>query len=143
MRGLGPRCRKNQDQDTGTTRGAWKDWGRNSGAGTQREHRVRAKGYEHGILGQVTGMWEDQDRDIGDRENNRIPGQKGTRIRTRIWVTGIRTGTKGTGYWDLDRHKKGLGTGQRCGGTGTVTWGRTKTETKNIPVLGPEQGHGG
>lgn len=24
-----------------------------------------------------------------------------------------------------------------------MTWGRTKTETKNIPVLGPEQGNGG
>lgn len=48
-------------------------------------------------------------------------------------MTGIRAGTKGTGYWDQDRDKKGLGTGQRCGGTGTVTWGRTKTETKNIP----------
>lgn len=91
MRGLGPRCGKNQDQDTGTTRGAWKDWGRNSGAGTQREHRVRAKGYEHGILGQVTGMWEDQDRDVGDRKNNR-----GTYTRTE----GYQDQDKDMGDWD-------------------------------------------
>lgn len=52
MRGLGPRCGKNQDQDTGTGTGAWRDWGRNSGAGPQREHRVRVKGQEHGVLGQ-------------------------------------------------------------------------------------------
>lgn len=65
--------------------------GRNSGAGTQREHRVRAKGYEHGILGQVGGMWEDQDRDIGDRESNR-----GTFTRTE----GYQDQDKDMGDWD-------------------------------------------
>lgn len=73
------------------------------------------------------------DRDTGDRDvggpgqghrRQRItgapgPGQKGTRIRTRIWVAGIRTETKGKGYWDLDRER--LGTGQRCGRIGIVT----------------------
>lgn len=58
-------------------------------------------------------------------------------------MTGIRTGTKGRGYCDLDRDKKGLGIGQRHGGTGTVTWGRTRTETRNMWVLGPEQERGG
>lgn len=90
-------------------------------------------------------MWEDQDRDIGDRESNRdtYTRTEGYQDQDKDQVTEIRTDTKGTGYWDLDRDKKGLGTGQRRGGTGTVTWFRTKTETKNIPVLGPEQGHGG
>lgn len=61
-----------------------------------------------------------------------------------IWMTAIRTGTKGRGYWDLGRDKKGLGTGQRHGEIDmTVTRGRTRTETRNMQVLGPEQGHGG
>lgn len=47
-------------------------------------------------------------------------------------MTGIRTGTKGTGYWDLDKDKKGLGTEQRRGEARTVTWGRTRRETRNM-----------